>query len=69
MDLQEVEYISSGGIRMMLAIEKFLAKQGGKLKASHVKDNIREVFDMVGFTNAVEIVRNERDAGKGMKDG
>lgn len=54
---------------MMLAIEKFLAKQGGKLKVSHVKDNIREVFDMVGFTNAVEIVRNERDAGKGMKDG
>ena len=58
MDLASVEYVSSGGIRMMLATEQLLEKHGGKLKVLHVNPYILEVFDMVGFTDVIEVIRD-----------
>lgn len=58
MDLADVEYISSGGIRMMLAIEQTLEDRGGKLKVCHVNEYILEVFDLVGFMDVVEVLQD-----------
>lgn len=58
LDLQFVEYVSSGGIRMMLAVEQLLEERGGKLKVSHANEYILEVFEMVGFMDVVEVVQD-----------
>ena len=58
MDFSSVEYISSGGLRMLLAVEQLLEERGGKLKVIHVNDYILEVFDMVGFMDVVEVEKN-----------
>lgn len=57
LDLKDVAYTSSGGIRMMLEIEQLLEDRGGKMTVCHVNDYILNVFDMVGFMNIVEVVR------------
>ena len=58
MDLASVEYVSSGGIRMMLAIEQTLEDRGGKLQVCHVNEYILEVFDLVGFMDVVEVLQD-----------
>ena len=58
MDLASVEYISSGGLRMMLATERLLEQKGGALKVINANEYILEVFDLVGFMDVVEVVRS-----------
>ena len=58
MDLASVEYISSGGLRMMLATEQLLEQKGGALKVINANEYILEVFDLVGFMDVVEVVRS-----------
>ena len=53
-DCSELEYISSSGLRLFLCVLK-----GAKAKGSHVyitgmNDDIRNVFNMTGFTNLFE---------------
>ena len=58
MDLAAVEYISSGGLRMMQATEQLLEQKGGALKVINANEYILEVFDLVGFMDVVEVVRS-----------
>ena len=58
MDFTDVEYISSGGLRVLLSVEQQLEKNGGGMKVIHANDYIIEVFELVGFT---EIVKVEKD--------
>ena len=55
MDFTNVEYISSGGIRVLLAAEQKLENRGGSLKLIHVNDLIMEVFELVGFMDMVSV--------------
>ena len=57
MDFSSVEYVSSGGIRMLLAIEQLLDKRGGRLSLTHVNEYVLEVFELVGFMDVVEVIR------------
>ena len=57
MDFSSVEYISSGGLRMLLATEQTLEQRGGRLQVIHANDYIIDVFDMVGFMDVVEVIR------------
>ncbi len=55
LDFTNVEYISSGGMRVLLALHKKLKKKGGTLKVINVKDAIYEIFKLVGFHSMVEV--------------
>jgi len=55
LDFTNVDYISSGGMRILLALHKKLNKKGGTLKVINVKDSILEIFNLVGFSNMVEV--------------
>lgn len=57
MDLGSVDYISSAGIRLLLATEQYLEGRGGSMKLINVNDHIYKVFDMVGFANLMTIER------------
>lgn len=55
MDFARVEYVSSGGLRMLLAIEQTLEEKGGRLSLLHVNKNIIEIFELVGFMDVVKV--------------
>ena len=59
-----VEYISSSGLRVMLAALKRLRKLEGDLKLACLKPYVKEVFDIAGFTQLFEICDEEDDAVK-----
>lgn len=49
LDLREVPYLSSAGIRVMLALQKRLRERGGKVALSGAGDFPMKVLDMAGF--------------------
>lgn len=49
LDIQDVPYLSSAGIRVMLALQKRLRERGGKVALAGVGDFTRKVLDMAGF--------------------
>ena len=45
LDFQDLEYISSAGLRVLLSAQKNMAKQGS-MKLIHVSDVIMEIFEV-----------------------
>lgn len=54
LDMKGVEYISSAGLRVLLAAQKKMSKIGS-LKLTGVCDTVMEVFEMTGFTDILVI--------------
>ncbi len=59
LNLEGLEYISSSGLRVFLSQLKKVRKQQGDIKLACMKPNIREVFDIAGFTQLFNIFENE----------
>ena len=55
LDCEQLEYISSSGLRLFLTIRKEAAAKGGKVIIEHINDEIKKVFMMTGFFNLFEI--------------
>ena len=55
MDFADVEYISSGGLRVLLSTDQILEDRGGNLRVIHVNEHILEVFQLVGFMEIVNV--------------
>ena len=55
MDFTQVEYISSGGLRVLLTTEQLMESRGGSMKVIHVNEHILEIFNLVGFMNMVQV--------------
>ena len=55
LNCEELEYISSSGLRLFLTIRKESAAKGGKVVIEHINDEIKKVFMMTGFFNLFEI--------------
>ena len=53
-DFDKVEYISSSGLRVLLAEQKVMNKQGS-MKLINVNDTIMEIFEVTGFTDILTI--------------
>jgi anti-sigma B factor antagonist len=54
-DLAGVEFISSAGLRVLLMARKTADRQNGTIAVTNVKQSIREVFDMTGFSKMLNI--------------
>ena len=54
LDLKKLEYISSAGLRVILAAQKKLQKIGS-MKLIHVSEDVMEVFEMTGFADILTI--------------
>ena len=54
LNLKELEYISSAGLRVLLAAQKKL-QNTGSMKVTHVCEEIMEVFEMTGFVDILTI--------------
>ena len=55
LDMEELEYISSAGLRILFSNSKRLSKGGGTLIALHPSEAVTEVFDVTGFTELIMI--------------
>jgi len=49
-DFEQLDYISSAGLRALLLMAKLLREKDGKVCFANVQGNVRSVFDMSGFT-------------------
>lgn len=54
LDFSDLEYISSAGLRVLLAAQKRMNKQG-KMSIKNVNDDINEVFEITGFSDILTI--------------
>lgn len=48
-DFEQLDYISSAGLRALLTTAKRLKGKGGQIRFANVKGTVKEVFDISGF--------------------
>lgn len=53
-DFSELEYLSSAGLRVLLAAQKVMNKQGSMV-IKNVNDTIMEIFEVTGFADILTI--------------
>ena len=54
LDFAGLEYISSAGLRVLLAAQKTMAKKSG-MKVAHINETIMEIFEVTGFSDILTI--------------
>ena len=54
LDLKDLEYVSSAGLRVMLAAQKTMNKQG-TMTIVNVGHDIMEIFEVTGFVDILTI--------------
>lgn len=55
LDFSQLEYVSSAGLRVLLAAQKQSAAQGTDLTIRGANDEIMEIFEMTGFIDILTI--------------
>ena len=53
-DLAKLEYVSSAGLRVLLAMQKLMNRQGAML-LRNVNEAVMEVFEVTGFSDILRI--------------
>ena len=56
LDLSSLAYISSAGLRVLLAAQKGVLAKGISMTIRNVCPEVMEVFDMTGFTEILNIL-------------
>lgn len=54
LDCSKLDYISSSGLRLFLGLLKTVKPKGGHVYISGMNSNLKQVFDMTGFTSLFE---------------
>ncbi len=54
LDFKELEYVSSAGLRVILAFQKVMNKQGDMV-IRNVNSTIMEVFEVTGFSDILTV--------------
>jgi len=60
--LAGLDYVSSAGLRILLLAAKKLKAAKGSLALAQMTDNVKEVFDMSGFSAIFTICATEAEA-------
>jgi anti-sigma B factor antagonist len=55
MDCAQLDYVSSAGVRVLLIGQKAADASGHSLALSNVSGDVREVFEMTGFSDILTI--------------
>ena len=58
-DLADLEYISSAGLRTLLKLQKRMDRQGS-MKICNIRENVREVLDMTGFSDFLTLAEDKK---------
>ena len=63
-DLSQVDYVSSAGLRTFLLGSKRLSPSSGRIVLCSLQEPVREVFDIVGFYSIFSISNSQDEALK-----
>lgn len=58
-NFRQLDYISSGGLRVLLKAAKVLKQDNGKIVLYALKDPIKEIFEIAGFVTLFPIYPDE----------
>lgn len=65
-DLAQLDYVSSSGLRVFLLAAKRLQATNGNITLCGLQDQIRQVFDLSGFSSIISIYGSRDEAIKGL---
>ena len=55
-DLKDVPYMSSAGLRLLLTAHNTMLAKGGELQIASVQPSVKEVLDITGFSDILNLV-------------
>ena len=58
-NFEELDYISSAGLRILLVVAKKLTSSGGELRICCLNESVKEVFDISGFSGIFHVTTNQ----------
>ena len=64
-NFEKLHYISSAGLRILLAAAKQLKTADGELRICDLNEVVKEVFDISGFSTIFNIFESESEALEG----
>ena len=67
LDFTNLDYISSAGLRVVLVTAKRIKAERGRLILFGMQPQVREVFEISGFLNILDVVENRADADSKLK--
>jgi anti-anti-sigma factor len=62
LDMQQVSFLSSSGLRALLLVRREINERHGVLMLVGLQPQVEEVFTMTGFAQIFEIYRTSNDA-------
>ena len=64
-NLEQVGFVSSNGLRVLLATAKRLGGPNSNLRVCCLNDTVNEVFEISGFSNILNVFGTEEEALQG----
>ena len=64
-DFSEVDFVSSAGLRVLLATAKRLSGSGGSLRVCGLNETVNEVFEFSGFNTILSVFPSQTEALEG----
>ncbi|MHC4079781.1 MAG: STAS domain-containing protein [Planctomycetota bacterium] len=61
-DFKDLDFVSSAGLRILLATAKKLGAQGGALRVCSLNETVRDIFDISGFSTLLRVFDDEQEA-------
>lgn len=61
-NFEKLNYISSAGLRVLLATAKKLRANGGDLRLCSLNQNVQDVFEISGFSSILSVHAGEGEA-------
>lgn len=61
-DMSQVAYVSSVGLRMFLTTMRKARRQGGSLKLCNLNERVMQVFKLAGFDRVLSILTTREEA-------
>lgn len=65
-DLSQVDHISSLGLQVFLLAAKRMGREGGNMVLCALKDHVKEIFEIAGFSSILSIYDSRDEAVKSL---
>jgi len=62
LNLEQLDFMSSAGLRVSLATAKLLQSHGGTLRVCCLNETVQEIFEMSGFITILNVTKTERES-------
>ena len=62
LNLKNLDFMSSAGLRVSLATAKLLQSKEGTLRVCCLNETVQEIFEMSGFITILNVTKTERES-------